>query len=83
MASMPTALWLPEAPPKSNHDMKAIVIIIAILAIIAFGVYKNSKVDGGDPGIHGGVGPGNEYEHTGEEKEPSPDDKDHDQKLEE
>lgn len=63
--------------PKSNHDMKAIVIIIAILAIIAFGVYKNSKVDGGKPGIHGGVGPGNEHEHTGEEKEPAPDDKDH------
>ena len=61
--------------------MKAIVIIIAILAIIAFGVYKNSKVEGGDPGVH--VGPGNEHEHTGEEKEPSPDDKDHDEKLEE
>ena len=55
--------------------MKAIVIIIAILAIIAFGVYKNSKVDSGTPDIHGGVG--HEQEHTGEEKEPSPDDKDH------
>ena len=57
--------------------MKAIVIIIAILAIIGFGIYKNSKVDGGKPDIHGGVGPEHEYEHTNEEKEPAPDDQDH------
>jgi len=61
--------------------MKAIVIIIAILAIIAFGVYKNSKVDGGTPNVPGGAG--HENEHTGEEKEPRPDDEDHDEKLEE
>ena len=60
--------------------MKIIAIIIAILAIVAFGVYKNSKVGSGTPDIHGGVG--GEQEHTGEEKEPSPDDKDHEEKLE-
>ena len=60
--------------------MKIIAIIIAILAIVAFGVYKNSKVSGGAPDIHGGMG--HEQEHTGEGHEPTPDDLDHEEKLE-
>jgi len=59
--------------------MKIIAIIIAILAIIAFGIYKNSKVGGDTPDIHGGVG--YEQEHTGEEKEPCPDDLDHEDNV--
>ncbi len=59
--------------------MKYLIIII-ILAIVAYGIYRNLKIEDvtDEPaGSSGGAGTSN-HEHSGEDIEPRPDDEDHD-----
>lgn len=56
------------------------LIIILILAIVAYGIYRNLKVEDSKtdtPGIAGGANE-NKPEYNGEDKEPRPDDEEHD-----
>lgn len=58
-----------------------VLIVILILAIVAYGIYRNLKVENGttdSPGIAGGVNE-NKHEYNGEDKEPRPDDEEHDE----
>jgi hypothetical protein len=58
------------------------IIVIAILAIVAYGLYRTLKIDNETPSAQGGVGASHGNEHTGDEKEPQPDDQDHDDTFE-
>lgn len=64
--------------------MRALIIIL-ILAIFAYGIYRNLKIenDTDNPtGPAGGAGISHN-EHSGDGQEPRPDDEDHDERLEE
>ncbi len=58
------------------------IIVIAILAIVAYGLYRTLKIDNETPSVQGGAGASQGNEHTGDEKEPQPDDQDHDDTFE-
>lgn len=58
-----------------------VLVVILILAIVAYGIYRNLKVEDGTtgfPGIDGGSNE-NKHEYNGEDKEPRPDDEEHDE----
>lgn len=58
--------------------MRALIIIL-ILAIVAYGIYRNLKIEDmtDEPTGSSGLAGTSHHEHSGEDIEPRPDDEDH------